>query len=349
MFVIAKRIDCKLLCVSQMLRSSFYRGAESVIRFAIPEISKSFNILDALSVCGMEIVMKKFLSRIIIAIVLIVSTIVLYFVAQYYIGKNNPSSFGPELYYALDLAEKNTEYTEVIVGDSVARLIFAPEYQDETKSICYLATNQAITVLGNYILLARYLENNPQTRKVTYIVRPHSLANPLWFNYSFQYFVIPFYNEKYMYFIDDETKEYIDERFGKIYANNDMVKSFIENNSYYMDVYLNNVLEQQLEVRDEKHLSSLSVKYLKLMRELCDEKGIDFKVIAAPLKDTEDNHDWTEFKEQIVSEGLENILGGYIESITYYDDIYFSDEAHFTDEYLKENREQIIRALFSHQ
>ena len=76
---------------------------------------------------------------------------------QYVRGKNSPSSFGPELYYALDLAEEKTEYTKVIIGDSVARLIFSPDYQDETDTTCYLATNQAITVLGNYILLGRYL------------------------------------------------------------------------------------------------------------------------------------------------------------------------------------------------
>ena len=126
----------------------------------------------------------KFIVSVVVFVLLAGVSLGGYFAVQYIRGKNSPSGFGPELYYALDMAETNTEYTKVIIGDSVARLIFSPDYQDETDEVCYLATNQAITVLGNYILLNRYLENNPQTEEVYYIVRPQSLANPLWFNLS---------------------------------------------------------------------------------------------------------------------------------------------------------------------
>lgn len=288
----------------------------------------------------------KFIAGLLVLIVLVIATLGGYFAVQYIKGKNSPSSFGPELYYALDLAEQKNDYTKVIIGDSVARLIFAPDYQPETDEICYLATNQAITVLGNYILLSRYLENNPQTEEVIYIVRPQSLANPLWYNYSFQYFIVPFYNDTYKKYIDEDTRSYIENRFGKMYATNNIVKSFVENNPYYLDVYLNNVLEQQLEVRDEKHLSDLSIKYLPMMSKLCESYGAGFTVLAAPLPDTEDNHEWREFATQIEESGLADILGDYLEGIEYYDESCFSDEAHFTEEYLEENRQEIIQNLF---
>lgn len=288
----------------------------------------------------------KFIVTVMLFVLLVVVSLGGYFAVQYIRGKNSPSSFGPELYYALDLAEENTQYTKVIIGDSVARLIFSPDYQDETDEVCYLATNQAITVLGNYILLSRYLENNPQTKEVYYIVRPQSLANPLWYNFSFQYFIVPFYNEKYKQYIDDDTKKYIEDRFGRLYATNDIVKSFIENNAYYMDVYLNNVLEQQLEIRDEKHLSDLSIKYLSKIKQLCDSYGVTLRVMAAPLPDTEDNHDWAEFEQQIAGSGLSDLLGDYIEGIDYYPESAFGDEAHFTQEYLDAQRDEIIGKLF---
>lgn len=288
----------------------------------------------------------KFIAGLLILAVLVIATLGGYFTVQYIKGKNSPSSFGPELYYALDLAEQKNDYTKVIIGDSVARLIFAPDYQSETEEVCYLATNQAITVLGNYILLGRYLENNPQTEEVIYIARPQSLANPLWYNFSFQYFIVPFYNDTYKKYIDEDTRSYIENRFGKMYAANDIVKSFVENNPYYLDVYLNNVLEQQLEVRDEKHLSELSIKYLPLMKELCESYGVSFTVLAAPLPDTEENHEWSEFATQIEESGLADILGNYLDGIEYYEESCFSDEAHFTEEYLKENRQEIIQNLF---
>lgn len=288
----------------------------------------------------------KFIVTIIVFVLLVGATLFGYFAVQYIRGKNSPSSFGPELYYALDLAEQRTDYTKVIVGDSVARLIFSPDHQAETEEVCYLATNQAITVLGNYILLNRYLENNPQTEEVYYIVRPQSLANPLWYNFSFQYFIVPFYNDTYKKYIDEDMRSYIEDRFGRLYATNDIVKSFIENNAYYMDVYLNNVLEQQLEVRDEKHLSELAIKYLMRMEELCDSYGVKLEVLAAPLPDTEENHDWSEFAEQIEENGLSELLSGYLDGIDYYPESAFADEAHFTEEYLEEKRQEIIGRLF---
>lgn len=289
----------------------------------------------------------KFIVSVVVFVLLVGVSLGGYFAVQYVRGKNSPSSFGPELYYALDLAEEKTEYTKVIIGDSVARLIFAPDYQEETDEVCYLATNQAITVLGNYILLNRYLENNPQTEEVYYIVRPQSLANPLWFNFSFQYFIVPFYNDTYKQYIDEDTRQYIEDRFGKLYATNDIVKSFIENNAYYMDVYLNNVLEQQLEVRDEKHLSDLTIKYLPKIKELCDCHGVKLKVLAAPLPDTQDNHEWADFEKQIEDNGLTGLLGDYIDGIDYYPESAFGDEAHFTQEYLDSERENIIEKLFN--
>lgn len=288
----------------------------------------------------------RFIGKILIVLVLVVLTVGGYFSVQYLANKDKPSSFGPELYYALDLAKTNTGYENVIIGDSVARLIFAPEYQGETDKTCYLATNQAITVLGNYLLLNRYLENNPQTKEVTYILRPQSLANPLWFNYSFQYFVVPFYNEEFMELIKPETQDYIENRFGAIYATNNVVKKFTINTPYYLDVYLNNILEQQLEIRDEKHISDIAVEYLGLMKELCDSRGITLNVLAAPLPDTEDNHNWEDMKNVILANDKLAFMQDFFDGIDYYDEGFFMDEAHFTEEYLSENRDMIIDALF---
>lgn len=66
----------------------------------------------------------KFIMSVVVFVLLAGVSLGGYFAVQYIRGKNSPSGFGPELYYALDMAETNTEYTKVIIGDSVARLIF---------------------------------------------------------------------------------------------------------------------------------------------------------------------------------------------------------------------------------
>ena len=69
--------------------------------------------------------------------------------------------------------------------------------------------------------------------------------------------------------------------------------------------------------------------------------------MAAPLPDTEDNHDWAEFEQQIADNGLSDLLGDYIEGIDYYPVSAFGDEAHFTQEYLEAERDGIIERLFN--
>ena len=54
----------------------------------------------------------KFIVSVVVFVLLVVVSLGGYFAVQYVRGKNSPSSFGPELYYALDLAEENTENAE---------------------------------------------------------------------------------------------------------------------------------------------------------------------------------------------------------------------------------------------
>ena len=48
----------------------------------------------------------KFIVSVVVFVLLVGVSLGGYFAVQYVRGKNSPSSFGPELYYALDLAEE---------------------------------------------------------------------------------------------------------------------------------------------------------------------------------------------------------------------------------------------------
>ena len=51
--------------------------------------------------------------------------------------------------------------------------------------------------------------------------------------------------------------------------------------------------------------------------------------------------------KQIEDNGLTGLLGDYIDGIDYYPESAFGDEAHFTQEYLDSERENIIEKLFN--
>ena len=239
--------------------------------------------------------------------------------------------YAEEVFYAMDVAEQANAYTVVLLGDSVCRQLFAPEYQNENDTVCYLPTNQAVTVAGNYILLQNYLEHNPQTKKVIYLAGPQSFANNMWMDYSYHYFVLPFCTDENMQYLDADTKKMIEDRFGKMYVENTKVKEFLTSHEVVFNLYINR-LQQNAEMMVRNRISRLAVNYLCKMRDLCKEKGIELTVICTPLDTNNLTGDLTLFKQDIIDYGLDDIMEGYVDNIKYYEDAYFMDQSHFTAE-----------------
>ena len=127
--------------------------------------------------------MKKFIKRFLI---ICIAPIILFLIinALYYKLGTHSRLTAFEVYEAIDITDTATDYTTLVLGDSVGRQFFNSKYQAESNECCYLATNQAITVAGNSILLQRFLENNPDLDKVYYILRPDSLSGGVNFVYT---------------------------------------------------------------------------------------------------------------------------------------------------------------------
>ena len=83
--------------------------------------------------------------------IFIMSTFLLHtkiFKLNYYPGK--------EIYTAIDKSKKNNNSKTLLIGDSVANQIFNNE--EEFEKLNSLATNQAISLAGQYFLLNDYLK-----------------------------------------------------------------------------------------------------------------------------------------------------------------------------------------------
>ena len=234
--------------------------------------------------------------------------------------------------------------TTVYLGDSVCRQLWDPEDED-VNGICHLGCTQAITPVGSYLLLREYLGNNPQTEAVYFFVRPQTLANDIWLDFSYQYFVIPFLDEANLEYVEAETKERIYDKFSPLFVNSAYFKTTLLNNNLLMQTYLNSLHEEK-EVRDYYRISNTAGIYLKKMADLCDEKGVKLIVRSTPMPEWEKNSDWTAYQNDIKLFGFEELLEDYFKNIVYYPSDWFSDGVHFTDEILEQYGDEIRNSVF---
>ena len=269
--------------------------------------------------------MKKLLKKTVCLVVL--SAIIVLLVQS---AMNIPAD---DAYYVIAKAEEPNQCSEMILGDSVCNQIW--NQKENIGSLCTLGSNQAITPCGSYLLLHAYLEAHPNTKTVYYAVRPQTLANDMWTNFTYQYFVLPFYKGENIPLIEEETKELLFQKFGKTFVTNDFLKMILSHNQRLQDIYLSRVQSGDNAVLNR--LSATAVIYLRKMQDLCEERGVKFVVRPLPLEDIPENQDWEMFRQDIIDNGFEMLLQDFVDDIDYYPTDWFSDGVHFTDNKLKEN------------
>ena len=287
--------------------------------------------------------MKKFMIKLLLAVLLVLTGqgIFWFCIIEQNIQIGN---LAEEVYGAIEIAETKNTYAEVIIGDSVCRQLFLPEYQEENEDVCYMGTNQLITACGNYILLEKYIANNPQTKKVYYFIRPQSLAKDMDERLFYPYFVIPFCQQENMKYMEEETKKLLVEKFGYTFVYNRYVKQLLLSNKAPLNIYLKQYSNEN--ESEANSMSEVSIVYLKRIVSLCNENDIELVMIATPLAGDENNYDWNIFRKEIEKYGFENIMADYLNHIIYIPNEYFTDGVHLQSDYVKENREKIIKEIF---
>ncbi len=285
--------------------------------------------------------MRKFIAK--LSLIILTSTVSIFLVYLILLCfSSNLTGLAGEVFYVIEKAEHNSGRPFVILGDSVCNQIW-PQDKD-SGNFSHLGCNQAITPCGTYLLMKKYLEHNPQTKEVYYMILPQTLGNDLNLNFTYQYFVIPFMNNGNMNLIEAETREMLYQKFGKFFVTNGYVKTFLLNNNIFMRQYLLHV-QSKPERKYIRRLSRTAIIYLNKMRELCREHNVKLYVYPLPVKDILENHDLENFKQDVKNNGFEDILGDFIERIVYYPEDWFRDGVHFKKEILEQHREEIIAAV----
>ena len=254
----------------------------------------------------------------------------------------NINGLAGEVFYVIDKAEKNSGCPVVYLGDSVCNQIWPQK--DTNEKICYLGCNQAISTAGTYLLLKNYLEHNPQTKEAYYMLVPDDLENDLNLDFTYQYFVIPFFEGDNINLLAQETIDMLYYKFGQLFLENKIIKEILLNNNLFMKLYLSHV-QSKPEKTYRHRLSRTTIIYLNKIRELCKEHDVKFLVRPLPMADTEKKHGWEYLQQDINDNGFNDLFGNFMQKIHYYPEDWFGDGVHFKKGILEQHRDEIINLI----
>lgn len=259
--------------------------------------------------------MKKFLKRSLLFILLtalsveVISAVLIY-TDLYLLGYP-----GRDVYHSIIKSKEKKKSRKVLLGDSVGQQLFPSNTNND--SINSLACNQAIGVIGQYLLLNNYLNAGNEIDTVFMIFTPFSFRNNLDQRFTFHYFLKPFATDEYEPLFTETVKQQI----GKI--------------PYHQFARVPHILATSWapefnppEHHDFTFLSPVSAEYLQKIKNLANRHH--FKLIILPTPTRENK------KQQIEQIDLNEIdkyhltaeFKDYFNKIIYLDTLNFIDETH---------------------
>ena len=229
------------------------------------------------------------------------------------------SGAGSEVYYSIHKSEqRNASATRILLGDSVARQIFSNITNN--YPVYSLACNQAIGMVGQFILLDNYLRAGNHVDTVYLLLAPGSFANNLDQVYTYHYFLKPFYTREYLALLTETV-----------------IKQIHKIPYYYLSRYphiLTSNWAPDFVSKDKaayEFLSPISAEYLVKIKELSVKHGFEFVMVAAPTK-LSNRRSIENMKKEVVMNNLQDEFGDYFNNMLYLDDSEFGgDGVHIKD------------------
>ena len=283
--------------------------------------------------------MKKIISFICIFI-LFVSPIVFYYTVKtiYLLKDDNykKTIYGNEIYRAIEKSKKKTTYKKLILGDSTANQFYNCKEEDPDSAYS-LSCNQAIGMIGQYILLHNYLEAGNRPDTVYLLYTPFSFWDNLDQVYTYHYFLKPFFYEVYKPMMSDIVLRQIK----KIPKYQLCHFPFIQTTGWAPTI--------EQEKRDFSFLSPICNEYLSKIDSLSGQYHFDFEIVptfvAEHWKDSINHFNRQEYAQT----NFANKLNQYLNSIRYLDDSCFIDEVHLIHPLLYINKMDSLLNISIHK
>lgn len=228
----------------------------------------------------------------------------------------------------LDIAgNKGDTYSKLIIGDSVCHQMMNP-FQKYNGTYAILGNNAAITMVGQYLLAEKFVENHPGTTDVYLILRSFPGGGFSMTGWTYQYLVIPFVLDGRIGEVDKNTIEKLKEIYGDVYLEHTVIEK-LDQSAPLKKIYLNSL--EDIYCDDV----AIGIQYLEKLELLCEERNITLHLLHAPVSDNIQEDISTEKKKVFsydCSESVRCLLQKFYGSITYYPATEFRDGIHFTKE-----------------
>jgi hypothetical protein len=272
--------------------------------------------------------MKKLISRLTLFIIPVV--IVIYAEHLYLLktaGYKNRVE-GSEIYRSIYKSQQKGKSRKVLIGDSVAEQMFSNI--KNTDTVNSLACNQAVGLVGHYILLYNYLNAGNQIDTLYMLFTPFSFDNNLNQIFTYHYFLKPFFRKEYMSLFTETV-------FRQVHK---IPYYFICQNA----VVLTSDWAPNFNSKDVKHysfMSPVSVEYLAKIKELSIK--YKFKILLLPTPTRLSKKPFVEGidRNELTGTGMNSEFKDYFDKFIYLNDTNFVDKFHlkyknrYTDYYKK--------------
>lgn len=238
----------------------------------------------------------------------------------YYISKNGKNFLNNADYKVTESiirSRKKMKVKRLVLGDSVG----ASLYGESTDSCVYsLCATVAITSVGQYLLCANFIKNNNEQlpEEVILMLNPICWTNTMEGGLFYSTFMKNFFNDEFKRFLGKEEIEYL---------NNETYSKLCNLRWYQLSPYIPRTYQTQ---EHGKFIAPIQYKYLFKMKELCESKGIRFRLLSGPVRKSLKKEIDIKRQNDSVCDML--LFKNYFSSIQYWDDPNFSDQLHLKKE-----------------
>ncbi|MBQ3810397.1 MAG: hypothetical protein II839_06210 [Kiritimatiellae bacterium] len=286
--------------------------------------------------------MKRFLAKLaLLALLAAALSVALALCA--YPGKP-PARFGPEVFRAIRVcSEARPDAKVLVLGDSVANQIFATG-PAMPASVAVATCNQAVTPLGNRLLLDRWLALNPQAEEVVYVALPGSFRNDGARKHTFHYFIHPFSETGLLRSAPAEVRDHLAARFGRAVLDNASLRHLLYRNDRLYQFYEERIVRIP---SPGGGMPDVAVGQIRAMKEACDRVGVRFRLAFPPV--SAEAAPSAAYRASCV-EALRDVvpgIEGLFDGLRVEPKTDFKDGVHFTRERLAKVQESLRRKILA--